>query len=78
MSWTRAHLEELAELQLRTQRIIGSAGTDAPGVDWLVEVNECLTHAQGMAAIQIARRDGPEALAGWGKMAMLTVENVRL
>jgi hypothetical protein len=59
MSWTREHLEELAELQLRTQRIIASAGTDAPGVDWLVEVNECLTNAQAMAVIQCWQDEVP-------------------
>jgi hypothetical protein len=64
VSWTRAHIEELAELQIRTQRIIESAGTDAPGVDWLVEVNECLTNAEGLAAVQILRRDGPQGLEG--------------
>jgi hypothetical protein len=61
MSWNRGHIEELSELQIRTQRLIESAGIEAPGVEWLIQVNECLVAAQGFAVIQLERHD--EALA---------------
>ena len=53
MSWTRQHIDELALLQLRTQRLIRAAGTDAPGAEWLEEVHHCLVAAQGHALIQV-------------------------
>jgi hypothetical protein len=56
MSWTREHIETMIGLQLKTQQLIHAAGTDAPGIDWLVEVNECFTHAIGLAELQHGRR----------------------
>jgi hypothetical protein len=57
MSWMREHVETMLELQLKTQRLIEAAGTNAPGVDWLIEVNECLTAALGFASLQVERHE---------------------
>jgi hypothetical protein len=58
MPWTRSHLDRLAKLQQQVQTIVAEAGTDAPGAEWLIEANESLTAAQGVAltAIEAAER----------------------
>jgi hypothetical protein len=55
MSWTRKHLETMTELQLNIQRLVEEAGTEAVGVDNLVETNELLAEAQGYALLEVER-----------------------
>jgi hypothetical protein len=60
VSWTRPQIEKLAKLQLQIQQLADEAGSDAIGVDWLVEVNECINACQGVALLQIERSEKRE------------------
>jgi hypothetical protein len=57
MSWSRAHLETMTELQLKIQRMVEEAGIEAAGVDNLVESNELLAETQACALRQIEKRE---------------------
>jgi len=69
MSWTRPQLERLAKLQIQIQQLAADAGTDAIGTDWLVQANECLTAAEGVALLQVQRREHREVYESYRKFS---------
>jgi hypothetical protein len=69
MSWTRPQLERLAKLQVQIQQLVFEAGSDAIGADWLVQANECLTAAQGLALLQVERREQREVYESFRKFS---------
>lgn len=50
MSWSKAQVERMSEIQLQIQDLVAEAdNAQSPVVDALVEANEALTEAQGLA-----------------------------
>lgn len=79
MSWTRPQLERMAKLQLQLQQLIAETGTEAIGVDWLVEANECIASAQNFATTQIERREKREgAQSEWRQLIAIAQEQGRM
>jgi len=60
MSWTRPHLDRMAKLQCQVQQLVAEGGTAAAGVDSLIQANEALTEAQGLALAEVERAERRE------------------
>ena len=61
MSWTRAHLETMTELQLRIQCLVEEAGINSVGADGLVEANEALVEAHAYALLEVEKAEQRKA-----------------
>ena len=60
MSWTRAHLDRLTKLQFQIQQLVDEAGTEAVGVDNLVQTNELVAETQAYALLEVEQAERAE------------------